>query len=96
MNSAWSQTYDPISHELFWSSVVAAIPIVTLLLLLGVLRKPAWMAALAGLAVTAVIAIGPYHMPRYWQPVLRLMERPSDSFLSRGLFSGLSSFTGLL
>src|SRR3954449_7422594 len=63
MNSAWSQTYDPISHALFWSSVIAAVPIVTLLLLLGVLRKPAWMAALAGLAVTAVIAIGPYHMP---------------------------------
>jgi len=63
MNSVWSQTYEPISHALFWSSVIAAIPIITLLLLLGVLRKPAWMAALAGLAVTAIIAIGPYHMP---------------------------------
>lgn len=63
MNSAWSQTYEPISHALFWSSIVAAIPILTLLFLLGVLRKPAWMAGLAGLGVTAIIAIGPYHMP---------------------------------
>jgi lactate permease len=61
--NVWSQTYEPISHALFWSSLVAAIPIITLLVLLGVMRKPAWMAALAGLAVTAVIAIGPYHMP---------------------------------
>src|SRR4051794_19595917 len=63
MNSVWSQTYEPISHALVWSSLVAAIPIITLLVLLGVLRKPAWMAALAGLGITAVIAIGPYHMP---------------------------------
>jgi L-lactate transport len=63
MNPVWSQTYEPISHALFWSSVVAAIPIITLLLLLGVLRKPAWMAGLAGLGVTGIIAIGPYHMP---------------------------------
>jgi len=63
MNSVWSQTYEPISHALFWSSSVAAVPIITLLVLLGVLRKPAWMAGLAGLGVTGVIAIGPYHMP---------------------------------
>ncbi len=63
MISAWSQTYEPVSHALFWSSVVAALPIGTLLFLLGVLRKPAWMAALAGLVVTAIIAVGPYHMP---------------------------------
>jgi len=63
MNSAWSQTYEPVSHALFWSSVVAAIPIITLLFLLAVLRKPAWLAALAGLGVTAVIAVGLYHMP---------------------------------
>src|SRR3954453_15919631 len=63
MNSVWSQTYEPISHALFWSSVVAAIPIVSLLLLLGVFRKPAWMAALEGLAVRAIIAMGPFTMP---------------------------------
>lgn len=63
MNTVWSQTYEPIAHGLFWSSVVAGIPILTLLLLLGVLRKPAWMAALAGLAVTAILAVGPYGMP---------------------------------
>ena len=46
----WQQTYTPIGDSLALSALVAAIPIFTLLLLLGVLRKPAWMAALVGLA----------------------------------------------
>ncbi len=39
------------------------IPIFTLLLLLGVLRKPAWMASLAGLAAAVIVAAGVYGMP---------------------------------
>ena len=45
----WQQTYTPIGDSLALSALVAAIPIFTLLLLLGVLRKPAWIASLAGL-----------------------------------------------
>jgi len=42
---------------------VAAIPIFVLLLLLGVLRKPAWMASLVGLAAAVAVAIASYGMP---------------------------------
>jgi L-lactate transport len=44
-------------------TLLAAIPIFVLLLLIGVLRKPAWMASLAGLAAAIAVAIGVYHMP---------------------------------
>ena len=59
----WQQTYTPIGDSLALSALFAAIPIFTLLLLLGVLRKPAWMASLAGLAAAAVVAVGVYGMP---------------------------------
>ncbi len=44
-------------------TLIAATPIFVLLLLLGVLRKPAWMASLAGLATAVVVAAAAYHMP---------------------------------
>ena len=59
----WQQNYTPVSGSLPLSALVAAIPIFTLLLLLGVLRKPAWMAALLGLAAAAAVALGVYGMP---------------------------------
>jgi L-lactate transport len=59
----WQQTYTPIGNSLPLSALFAAIPIFTLLLLLGVLRKPAWMASLAGLAAAAIVAAGVYGMP---------------------------------
>jgi lactate permease len=45
------------------SALVAAAPIVTLLVLMGLLRQPSWIAGLAGLGVTFVLALGGYHMP---------------------------------
>ena len=42
---------------------MAALPIFTLLVLLGVIRKPAWMASLAGLGAAALVAAGAYGMP---------------------------------
>jgi len=45
------------------SALVAAIPIFVLLILLGVVRKPAWMASLAGLGAAALVAGMVYHMP---------------------------------
>ncbi len=59
----WQQNYTPLAHSLGLSALLAALPIFALLYLLGVRRKPAWMASLAGLAVTAVVAVSVYHMP---------------------------------
>ncbi len=44
----WEHNYDPLGNPML-STLVAAVPIVVLLLMIGVLRKPAWMSALAGL-----------------------------------------------
>jgi len=59
----WPQTYTPVGDSLGLSALVAAIPIFVLLFLLGVKRKPAWMASLAGLAAAALVAGFAYHMP---------------------------------
>jgi L-lactate transport len=59
----WNQTYFLFGHGLGFSVVLASLPIVTLLVLLGVMRKPAWLAGLAGLAVTLLLATMAYGMP---------------------------------
>ena len=59
----WPQTYTPLSDNLPISAFVAALPVFVVLVLLGILRKPAWMAALSGLAVSAAVAAFVYHMP---------------------------------
>src|ERR1700676_1122243 len=59
----WPQSYAPLSDNLALSAVVAALPIFTLLILLGVLRKPAWISSLTGVAVAALVALFAYHMP---------------------------------
>ena len=59
----WEQHYTPVGGSLGLSALVAALPIFTLLLLIGVLRKPAWMASVAGLAAAVVVAGGVYGMP---------------------------------
>lgn len=59
----WQQHYTPLFGSLPVSALVAALPIFALLGLLGVLRKPAWMASLAGVGVAAAVAAGVYHMP---------------------------------
>ena len=57
------QIYTPIADSLGWSTVAAALPILVLLLMIGVLRKPAWISALTGLAVGFVVAVAVYSMP---------------------------------
>jgi L-lactate transport len=59
----WQQNYTPIADSIALSTLVAAIPIFVLLFLLGVKRKPAWLAALAGLAATVLVAGAVYRMP---------------------------------
>src|SRR5687768_16046549 len=59
----WQHNYEPIAGSLGLSAVVAAVPIVVLFIMLGVLRKPAWMSALAALASALVVALAAYGMP---------------------------------
>jgi L-lactate transport len=59
----WQQDYTPLLDSVGISAAASALPIVTLLVLIGILRKPAWIAALAGLASAAVVAIAVYGMP---------------------------------
>jgi L-lactate transport len=58
----WSQSYLPLGG-LVPSALLAAVPVVLMLYLLGVARKPAWAAGLAGCATAFVIAVGAYRMP---------------------------------
>lgn len=59
----WQQDYTPFAGSLGLSSVLAALPIFALLLFLGILRKPAWVAGLGGLATAALVALTVYGMP---------------------------------
>ena len=48
----WQHNYEPIGGSLGLSAVIAAIPIVVLFVMLGLLRKPAWVSALAALIIS--------------------------------------------
>lgn len=59
----WQQSYLLFGFGPAISFLLAALPIFTMLLLLGVFRKPAWIAGIAGLIVTLFLATAGYHMP---------------------------------
>lgn len=59
----WQQNYRPIAENLGASALVAALPIFVLLWLLGIKRKPAWIAGVAGLGAAAFLALAVYRMP---------------------------------
>lgn len=59
----WQQNYLPIAGSLPLSSLVAGLPIFVLLMMLGLWRKPAWIAGLSGLGTAIVVAIAGYGMP---------------------------------
>lgn len=59
----WQQNYIPVGDSLAVSALIAGLPIFTLLLMLGVLRKPAWIAGLTGLATAMAVALFVYGMP---------------------------------
>jgi lactate permease len=59
----WQHNYEPVGGSLGISAIVAAIPIVVLFVMLGVLRKPAWMAAMAALASALLVSLAAYGMP---------------------------------
>jgi lactate permease len=58
----WSQNYDPFGAWTL-STAVAALPVVTLLVVLVALRARVWVAALSGMAMAIVLALGAFHMP---------------------------------
>ncbi len=59
----WSHHYQVLGLGTVGSAFVAAIPLFTLLLLLGMLRKPAHIAAVSGLTATILLALLVYGMP---------------------------------
>ena len=59
----WPQTYAPVAGSLELSAIVAMLPVVVVLLLLGVFRKPAWLAAMAGFVMAFITSVAVYGMP---------------------------------
>jgi lactate permease len=59
----YQQVYDPVSNSLGWSSIFAALPLLTLFVLLGGVKLKAHWAGLISLAVAIVIAVVVYSMP---------------------------------
>src|SRR5437867_2227754 len=59
----WQHNYTPVAGSLGISALVAGLPIFVLLWLLGVKRKPAWIAGVAGLGAAAFVALAAYGMP---------------------------------
>jgi len=58
----WNQTYDPLG---WWplSTLVSALPVVTLFFVLLVLRKRVWVSALCGFVMAVVLALAVFQMP---------------------------------
>ncbi len=58
----WTQVYDPLNS---WplSTAISALPVLTLLFVLVVLKKRVWVAALCGLLAAVVLALLVFKMP---------------------------------
>jgi lactate permease len=69
----YRQVLDPVADSLGWSSLFAALPLLALFVLLGVLRMRAWMAALLSLLVSIIVAVFVYPMP-FGQSILAATE----------------------
>lgn len=59
----FGQLLTPVGDSLGLSFIVAVLPVVTVLVLLGLFRRPAWQAALAGLVVGLLISVALWKMP---------------------------------
>jgi len=75
----YRQVFDPVGGSLFASALVAALPLLTLFVLLGALRVQARIAAAVGLVVAALVAILAYGMP-VGQAVLSATEGAAFGF----------------
>jgi lactate permease len=61
--TVFAQPLTPVGNSLFLSFIVAALPIAVALVMLGLLRRPAWQASLAGLITGIIIAVAAWGMP---------------------------------
>jgi len=59
----FAQPLTPVGGSLLLSFLVASVPIAVALIMLGVLRRPAWQASLVGLVTGLLIAVGVWGMP---------------------------------
>ena len=59
----FEQLLIPVGDSLILSFLVAALPIATVLIALGVLRRPAWQASLAGLIAGLFVAVTVWKFP---------------------------------
>jgi len=59
----WQHNYTPVAGSLALSSLMAAIPIFVLIIMIGVLKKPAWLSALTGLVAAILVSLFVYRMP---------------------------------
>jgi lactate permease len=59
----YKQVFDPVSDSLGLSSIFAALPLLTLFVLLGAFRITAWISGLVALAVALVVSIAVYDVP---------------------------------
>ncbi|AOJ04023.1 lactate permease [Burkholderia mayonis] len=61
--TAFAQPLTPVGNSLVLSFLVAVLPIAVALAMLGLFRRPAWQASLAGLVTGVVVAIAVWGMP---------------------------------
>jgi lactate permease len=59
----YQQVFDPVSDSLGLSSIFAALPLITLFVLLGGFRVTAWIAGLVALGVALLVSILVYDVP---------------------------------
>src|SRR5215207_5497183 len=59
----YEQVFDPVSDSLGLSAIFAALPLLTLFVMLGAFRITAWISGLASLAVALLVAIIVYDAP---------------------------------
>ncbi len=57
------QLLTPVGGNLFLSFLAASVPLAVVLVMLGVLRRPSWQAALAGLVAGLIMAIAVWKFP---------------------------------
>src|SRR5256885_25766 len=70
---------NPVAHSVAVSAIFAALPLLTLFVLLGIVRMKAWLAALISLGVALVVAVAVYTMP-VGQALLSATEGASFGF----------------
>jgi L-lactate transport len=59
----WQHDYTPVAHSIGWSALVASVPMLVLLYLLAIKRKPAWISAIASLITAILMVWVVYQMP---------------------------------